>query len=84
MARPQIGEVLEANGRLQRSCSRWQEVMVPIKGHYIGYRTYANGHTNYDPEDGYVFCGEEYFEIWLIVRDGRSKPQAVKPAWVTR
>ena len=48
-----------------------------IEGIFIGFRTYANGVTDYMDEDGTVFIPDEHFRVALIVPHTRAKPVPV-------
>lgn len=55
----------------------WESCAAPVRGVYIGWRTYANGTIQYEFEDGYSFSATEHFKIALIVTDERQNPVPV-------
>lgn len=52
----------------------------PVHGIYIGYRTYSTGLIVHDWDEGGQYTPVEWYEVWLIVPDDRSKPVPIWPA----
>lgn len=53
--------------------------MKPFSAMYIGYRTVADGETQWEDEVGYIFIPHSHREIWLFVQKPREKPVYVFP-----
>jgi len=51
----------------------------PVEGIYIGYRTYSTGTVHWDSDYGNEYTPEEWYEVWLIVPNVRSRPVPVFP-----
>lgn len=65
---------------LRYSASRIPLKARPVKGIYIGHRTYSNGRKWYGGDDeGNQYQADEWFEVWLIVPTARENPVPVMP-----
>lgn len=59
----------------------WEKTSLktPMEVVLIGIRTLSNGTTDYDPECGYMYNGDEHFQALLVTDKLSRKPFYVTP-----
>ncbi len=77
-----LGDRVSAPNSLYRSKKwrgrhEWREVLGPVKGVFVGWRTYANGTVEIDQDAGPLFTADEWIKVALICQDPRHSPVPV-------
>lgn len=71
----------ERTNRLMRlkTWEKWARWRKASPAMFVGYRTVADGETDWIDEAGYVFVAHKHQELWLFVSDARQTPFYVFP-----